>query len=83
MQMLNGANDMLFCGGNCEGIVDGPDSVSPSLFPKAHIFESQLQPETGHGINLHFNAREGFNVVNDFLAEHLHDRHTIVHNNNY
>lgn len=83
MQMLNGANDMLFCGGNCEGIVDGPYSISPSLFPKARIFESRLQSETGHGINLHFNAPEAFKLINDFLTKHLYDRNIIVKNDNY
>ena len=30
-------------------------------------FTGYLQPDTGHGINLHYNATGAYMVINDFL----------------
>ena len=67
------ANDLPFCGGNC--LATGNSSV-PSIpatvvksFPKvpSNNFEAYIQPNTGHGINLHFNATGAYDVINSFL----------------
>ena len=39
-------------------------------FPKVPTgdFVAIIQPETSHGINLHYNATGAYNVIGDFLA---------------
>lgn len=71
IQMINGAKDLLFCGGDCTGVVDGPYAVSKSLFPKASAFESYLQPTTGHAMNLHLNSTGTYGVMLKFLEDNL------------
>lgn len=67
------ANDLPFCGGNC--LATGNASV-PSIpatvalsFRKvpSNNFEAYIQPNTGHGINLHYNATGAYAVINNFL----------------
>ena len=67
------ANDLPFCGGNC--LATGNASV-PSIpatvalsFRKvpSNNFEAYIQPNTGHGINLHYNATGAYDVINNFL----------------
>ncbi|KAF2491010.1 alpha/beta-hydrolase [Lophium mytilinum] len=69
--MIDGDSDLIFCGADCKGILDGPYSVSPLLFAKASPLEFYLQPDTGHGMNLHGNATGWFGVVNSFLDKHV------------
>ena len=57
---------MIFCGSNCTGILE-PAKV---FFPKAKVFETYLQPATGHGLNLHYNASAGYGVIERFFAAH-------------
>lgn len=64
---------MPFCGGNCfdtgDPDVDAiPDTVKNSL-PKLsdEDFLSYIQPNTGHGINLHYNATGAYNVIGEWL----------------
>ena len=67
------ANDLPFCGGNClatgnSSLPSIPAAVAKS-FPKvpSNNFEAYIQPNTGHGINLHFNATGAYDVINNFL----------------
>ena len=67
------ANDLPFCGGNCFATGDSslpsiPAAVAKS-FPKvpSNNFEAYIPPNTGHGINLQFNATGAYHVINDFL----------------
>lgn len=62
------SNDLIFCGGVCYGIVDGPTSGVPELFAAAKPLEVYIQPDTGHGMNLHYNATGWYDVVFDFLG---------------
>ncbi|KAH7303507.1 hypothetical protein B0I35DRAFT_364813 [Stachybotrys elegans] len=64
-------NDRLFCGGNCTGILDGPDSISESLFPASSTFETYIHPSTGHEMALHLNASGWQDVAFDFIKEHV------------
>jgi hypothetical protein len=61
--------DLIFCGADCYGIADGPTSNTPHVFPKAKPLEIYIQPNTGHGMNLHFNATGWYDVVFDFLGK--------------
>lgn len=71
--VITGETDVPFCGGNCYGQVMGtntsniPEGVAMA-FPSASAFESYIQPNTGHGLNFHYNATAGYQVVQDFLA---------------
>jgi pimeloyl-ACP methyl ester carboxylesterase len=71
--VITGQHDVPFCGGNCYGMVEGinattiPGSVA-AAFPAASAFEAYIQPNTGHGLNFHYNATAGYQVIQDFLG---------------
>jgi hypothetical protein len=67
--MLSGQADLPFCGGECHGILDSPDALSPSVFPNASPVVTYVNPNAAHGINLHYNASAVYGVVNTFLGE--------------
>ena len=56
---------MAFCGGNCTSILE------PAIddFPASRRFATYLQPNTGHGLNLHYNASDYYDVILDFLKD--------------
>lgn len=71
--VITGEHDVPFCGGNCFGTL--PNTTGPNIpagvakaFPSASAFESYIQPATGHGLNFHYNATSGYQVIQDFLA---------------
>ena len=65
---------MPFCGGDC--LATGDPSVPSILasakkaFPMvdASNFTTYVQPNTAHGITLHYNATAGYKVIQDFIA---------------
>ena len=67
------ANDLPYCGGNC--LATGDPSL-PSI-PAAAIksfpnvppsnFTAYIQPNSGHGINVHYNATGAYDVIQTFL----------------
>lgn len=67
------ANDLPFVGGDC--FATGNESISsiPAIvkagFPHVALdnFAAHIQPNTGHGINLHYNATGAYAVMNTFL----------------
>lgn len=44
---LEAQYDMIFCGGDCEGNILGPESVAVTTFEKSSIVEVYVQPKTG------------------------------------
>ncbi|KAF2034324.1 alpha/beta-hydrolase [Setomelanomma holmii] len=71
--VVTGQHDIPFCGGNCYGQV--PNSTAANIpagvkagFPAASAFEAYIQPNTGHGLNFHYNATAGYQVIQDWLA---------------
>ncbi|KAL9124757.1 MAG: hypothetical protein Q9175_008184 [Cornicularia normoerica] len=71
--IITGSNDLPYCGGNC--LATGNASL-PSIpaaaalnFPKvpSSNFTAYIQPNTGHGINLHYNATGAYDVIQTFL----------------
>ncbi|KAK1065035.1 hypothetical protein LTR74_008311, partial [Friedmanniomyces endolithicus] len=64
--MISGDADLIFCGSDCHGILE---QAAP-LFPAAEPFETYVQPDTGHGMNLHYNASGTYAVILDFLKSH-------------
>ena len=73
--VFTGSADLPYCGGDCFATGDPNVPSIPSQvvknFPgaeKGGNFESYVQPVTGHGLNFHFNATEGYKYVNGFLG---------------
>ena len=62
--------DFIFCGGDCSASGDTAGSIPAGVaqaFPAAKAFEAYIQPNTGHGINLHYNSTAAYKVVQEFL----------------
>ncbi|KAF2763623.1 hypothetical protein EJ03DRAFT_322631 [Teratosphaeria nubilosa] len=68
--VVDGAEDLPFCSGNCSYPVDLAAAVKPMLYAglEARKFASYLAPVTGHGVNLHYSAGEAFEWIQAFLA---------------
>lgn len=66
VDVVNGANDWVFCFGNCSYPTDLAAAVT-TLYPKATAFSSYLAPVAGHGINLHYSATGAFVHIQTFL----------------
>ncbi|KAJ5604998.1 hypothetical protein N7510_010152 [Penicillium lagena] len=65
-----GSNDLPFCGGDCLATGSRLDSIPAAAnvaFPSAKSFSAVIQPNTGHGLNLHYNATGGYKQIADFL----------------
>lgn len=62
-------SDLIFCGSDCHDVADGPYAANPKVFSVAKPLETYIQPNTGHGMNLHFNATGWYSVVQDFLGK--------------
>ncbi|KAF7188918.1 hypothetical protein HII31_09841 [Pseudocercospora fuligena] len=41
------------------------------LFPAAKPFEIYIQPDTGHGMNLHYNATGAYEVIQDWIGKNI------------
>jgi pimeloyl-ACP methyl ester carboxylesterase len=70
--VIDGDGDLPYCGGDC---VNTGNPALPNIgaavsknFPMASSFESYTQPNTGHGLNLHYNSTAGYVVVQNWLA---------------
>ena len=71
--IITGSNDEPFCGGNCYGTDGAAMSIpaaSKGVFPLAKPFLAFVQPNTGHGINLHYTATSAYKNIHDFLEAH-------------
>ncbi|CAF9903795.1 MAG: hypothetical protein ALECFALPRED_002982 [Alectoria fallacina] len=76
VQVLVGNQDFIFCGGDCLATGDPalagtsiPGEVAKA-FPAAKAFEAYIQPNTGHAINLHYNATGAYKATQAFLISH-------------
>jgi len=59
--VLTGNEDSIYCGGRCEStgnpnLASIPAGVAKA-FPNASKFEAYIHPNTGHGINFHYNGK--------------------------
>jgi pimeloyl-ACP methyl ester carboxylesterase len=70
--VVNGINDIPFCGGNCSYPVDQAKAVQPKYYPNVAEadFGSYLAPVAGHGLNFHYSATAAFEYIQKFLVEH-------------
>ena len=69
-------HDVPYCGGDClatgnPALASIPAGVQMN-FPDlaASNFEAYVQPNTGHGINLHYNSTGAYDVIEEFLSAH-------------
>ena len=74
VQVVTGEFDQIFCGGDCYATGDPSMPSIPALlsgaFPRATAFEAYIQPNTGHGINLHYNSTAAYTIMQEFLGSH-------------
>jgi pimeloyl-ACP methyl ester carboxylesterase len=70
--VVNGINDLPFCGGNCTYPQDQAKAVQPKYYPNVAEgdFGSFLAPVAGHGLNFHYSATAAFEYIQKFLVEH-------------
>ncbi|KAF2702744.1 alpha/beta-hydrolase [Pleomassaria siparia CBS 279.74] len=71
--IVTGQQDSIFCGGDC--FATGTDAASipaeaQKAFPNASAFEAYIQPESGHAINVHYNATGAYQVIQSWLGAH-------------
>ena len=67
--VITGDADLPFCGGDCLNTGGAPGNIVSPIsenFPNTQP-EVVIQPNTGHGINLHYNATGAYMVINDYL----------------
>lgn len=65
--------DLPYCGSDCLHTGDAYASIPAGAvqnFPNASSFEAYIQPNTGHGINAHYNATGAYDVMQDWLVSH-------------
>lgn len=69
--VIDGANDLPFCGGNCTYPTDQAKAVQPAYYPnvKSEDFGSYLAPLAGHGLNFHYSAAGAYDYIQKFLAD--------------
>ena len=62
-------HDLIFCQGDCVGLFN---ETSPAVeaFSGSNDVEVYIQPNVGHGINLHKNATGAYNVVQSWAVKH-------------
>lgn len=71
--VITGDADQPFCGGDCYatgGAAPNIPAQAEKLFPKASPFVAYIQPQTGHGLNAHYNSTGGYAVMLNFLKGH-------------
>lgn len=69
--VIDGANDLPFCGGNCTVPTDQAKAVHPKYYPNVadKDFGSYLAPLAGHGLNFHYSAAGAYEYVQKFLVD--------------
>lgn len=72
--VVNGAEDLPFCYGNCSYPTNQAAKVFPALYPMlangtntSGMMGAYLAPTTGHGLNLHYSAVGAYYYIQTFL----------------
>lgn len=69
VMVITGDSDLLFCGGNCSNTGGTASNVVAPIqknFANTQV-DVVIQPNSGHGINFHYNATGAYRVINDFF----------------
>jgi pimeloyl-ACP methyl ester carboxylesterase len=61
--------DLIYCASNCTGLF-GPDSAAVESFSGSSDVQTYIHPNSGHAINLHYNATAAYNVILDWANRH-------------
>lgn len=61
--------DMLFCGGNCTGIVGEDVPETKAAFPNAAELKVDVLDGFGHGLNLHYGADRAYEKIMMWVGE--------------
>lgn len=74
VMVMVGDADLPYCGSDCfatGGVADSLAAAVAESFPNVvgADFEAYVQPDAGHGINLHYNATGAYGVWLDWLGE--------------
>ncbi|KAE8360860.1 hypothetical protein BDV27DRAFT_167404 [Aspergillus caelatus] len=70
--IITGSGDLPFCGGDCLATGGTAASIPEEAakgFPASKVFQAYIQPNTGHGLNLHYNATGAYEYIADFLRQ--------------
>lgn len=71
--VIDGEYDAAFCGlgGQCTSSPNSPPKNAVSIFPKVKKFETEIIPDAGHCLNVHFSAHDTFKRAHDFFDQNL------------
>jgi pimeloyl-ACP methyl ester carboxylesterase len=69
LAIMMGQDDQPFCHGDCGMGDQSLIALSRPFFPNTGDFEGFLMPDTGHALQYHFTAREGFTKVHLWLEK--------------
>lgn len=68
--IVTASNDLPFCGGDCYNTAGGAESIPAEAltsFTAANPVQAYIQPNMGHGINLHYNASGAYDYIQNWL----------------
>ncbi|KAI9728679.1 MAG: hypothetical protein M1828_002785 [Chrysothrix sp. TS-e1954] len=68
--VVTGSNDLPYCGGDCLNTGGSMASIPAGVkmgLPQAKNFEAYIQPNSGHGINFHYNSTGAYQVIQNYL----------------
>ncbi|KAI9831804.1 MAG: hypothetical protein M1819_004701 [Sarea resinae] len=75
VQIVTGNQDAIYCGGDCfsTGVSDitSIPAAAKKSFPHASVFETLIQPNTGHALNIHYNSTAAFVAIQKFVKAHV------------
>jgi hypothetical protein len=66
--VVNGAEDLPFCAGNCAYPMNLAQAAISQLYPNTNSTGTYLAPLTGHGLNLHYSAVAAYNYFQNFSS---------------
>jgi pimeloyl-ACP methyl ester carboxylesterase len=69
LAIMMGQDDQVFCNGDCGMGDQSLIALSRPFFPDVRDFQGFLMPNTGHALQYHFTAREGFQRLHLWLGE--------------
>lgn len=69
--VVNGANDLPFCFGNCSYPTNLAQAALTMLYPATSKKGTYLAPTTGHGLNLHYSAVAAYHYIQDFITQNM------------
>ncbi|USW58133.1 Putative alpha/beta hydrolase-1 [Septoria linicola] len=69
--VVNGANDLPFCFGNCSYPTNLALGALNKLYPMTNKTGAYLARDAGHGVNLHYSAVAAYHFAQDFVNSYI------------